>query len=438
MMSRLKKIKFNKLVAKNYMQRKILVLAANPTDTTRLRLDKEVRDIQEGIRRSKNRDQFEIEQRWAVRPVDLRRALLDEMPQIIHFCGHGAGEAGILLEDEMGQIKLVSTAALSDLFALFSQLQCIVLNACYSEPQADAIAQHVNYVIGMSDKISDSATLEFSLAFYDALGSGLSCEDAFLFGRNAIHLAGSEEHELPVLRGSRQPQDFLSPPKGHNQNPTNLKPASTIPMPNPMPMPPKGLKPRMIQEYHVFLASPGDVDRERQEVRRFFDEYNRHTASVHNLRFVVIDWENYATTGVGRPQELITSQTLERYQDSLALVIGLMAQRFGQPTGTHESGTEEEFAWALQNHLQYGFPEIKWFFRKIEQFSSASSDPLQIQRALEQWTKVQAFKERLQKGLPGQPQLFYREFIDTAHFKDLLRQDLSLWLAAPKRPWSWH
>ena len=59
------------------------------------------------------------------------------------------------------------------------------------------------------------------------------------------------------------------------------------------------LTPRNVEEYYVFLASPGDVNPERQEVRRFFDEYNLTTASPHGLRFVVIDWENYSTAGVG-------------------------------------------------------------------------------------------------------------------------------------------
>src|SRR5262249_4502897 len=112
------------------------------------------------------------------------------------------------------------------------------------------------------------------------------------------------------------------------------------------------LKPRQVEEYHVFLASPGDMDLERQAVRRFFEEYNRHTAGSHDIRFTVIDYENYATAGIGRPQELITGQTLEKYRDSLALVVGLMGQRFGSATGTHESGTEEEFEWALNSYAR--------------------------------------------------------------------------------------
>ena len=126
------------------------------------------------------------------------------------------------------------------------------------------------------------------------------------------------------------------------------------------------LKPVPVHVYHVFLASPGDVNVERQHVRRFFDDYNRHTAHLWNARFELIDWENFSTIGIGRPQELITQQTLEKFKGSLALVVGIMAQRFGSPSGKAESGTEEEFNWAKQCHDETGFPEIKWFFRKIE------------------------------------------------------------------------
>jgi hypothetical protein len=82
------------------------------------------------------------------------------------------------------------------------------------------------------------------------------------------------------------------------------------------------IKPDKVHLYHVFLASPGDVSAERQHVRRFFDDYNRHTAHLWNAEFRVVDWENYATIGVGRPQELITQQTLEKYKESLAALYG--------------------------------------------------------------------------------------------------------------------
>ncbi len=60
--------------------------------------------------------------------------------------------------------------------------------------------------------------------------------------------------------------------------------------------------PNQLSRYHVFLASPGDVGTERQCVRRFFDEYNRHTAHIWRARFEVVDWENYATIGMAGPR----------------------------------------------------------------------------------------------------------------------------------------
>jgi hypothetical protein len=76
--------------------RNILFLAANPKGTSPLRLDEEVRDIQEGLQRAVNRDQFSLYSRWAVRPRDIHRAMLDIKPQIVHFSGHGAGSSGLV------------------------------------------------------------------------------------------------------------------------------------------------------------------------------------------------------------------------------------------------------------------------------------------------------------------------------------------------------
>lgn len=191
------------------------------------------------------------------------------------------------------------------------------------------------------------------------------------------------------------------------------------------------LEPRSIKEYHIFLASPGDVNSERQAVRKFFDDYNRHTAQLWNVRFEVIDWQNYSTTGVGRPQELITQQTLERFKGSLALVIGIMGQRFGSTTGKAESGTEEEFEWAQEANKTSGFPEIKWFFRKIESLAFPS-DPNEAEKALDQWRKVLAFRQRMKDF--DNP-IYYGEYPTVAGFREIFEQDLKLWLADKARPW---
>ena len=183
------------------MTRKILFLASNPTNTGRLRLDKEVREVNEGLRRSKERDQFDLIPRFAVRVDDLRRSLLDHSPRIVHFSGHGAGADGIVVENDQGQAFDVPNDALARLFELCAgHIECVVLNACYSDVQADAIAKHIPYVIGMRAAVSDDAAIEFAVGFYDALGAGRSIEQAFEFGRNAIALRGIPEHLAPILK----------------------------------------------------------------------------------------------------------------------------------------------------------------------------------------------------------------------------------------------
>ncbi|MFH7030664.1 MAG: CHASE2 domain-containing protein [Heteroscytonema crispum UTEX LB 1556] len=180
--------------------KKVLILAANPKDTTRLRLDEEVRDIEEGLQRSQKRDQFSLKQQSAVRPRDIQRAVLEFKPQIVHFSGHGTEEKELIFEDETGKSKLVSGAALADFFKLFADtVECVVLNGCYSAVQADAIAEHINYVIGMNQAIGDKAAIEFAVGFYDALGAGETIQFAYKFGCSAIRMAGIEEHLTPVL-----------------------------------------------------------------------------------------------------------------------------------------------------------------------------------------------------------------------------------------------
>jgi hypothetical protein len=178
----------------------ILVLAANPKNTTPLRLDEEVREIDQGLRRSRTDKCYQLHQQWAVRPRDVRRSMLDASPSIVHFCGHGAGEEGLAFEDEVADMHLVPTFALAGLFELFADsVKCVLLNACYSEIQALSISEHIDYVIGMSRTIGDKAAIEFSVGFYDAIVAGKDFEIAYKFGCNAIQMAGIPEHLTPVL-----------------------------------------------------------------------------------------------------------------------------------------------------------------------------------------------------------------------------------------------
>ncbi|MBE9108548.1 pentapeptide repeat-containing protein [Nodosilinea sp. LEGE 07298] len=181
--------------------KKILILTANPTDTDRLRLEKEAREIQAGLDRAKQRDRFQISYSLASRPSDLRRALLDHKPKIVHFSGHGGGEDGLAFENNSGKLHLVNTSALAKLFSIFKdEIECVVLNACYSEVQAESISQHIDYVIGMNKAIGDHAAIEFAIGFYDAIGAGRTVEEAFEIGCASIELENIPEALTPVIK----------------------------------------------------------------------------------------------------------------------------------------------------------------------------------------------------------------------------------------------
>jgi formylglycine-generating enzyme required for sulfatase activity len=167
--------------------KKILILASNPRKD--LNLDREIRDLKGVVERSRGREEFEVVTELAVRVGDLQDLLLRHEPQIVHFCGHGGGESGLVFESDEVREQWLQTSALSDLFRLCAQhVECVLLNACYSEVQANAMVEHINYVIGMSQTIQDNAAIAFSKGFYRALGYNHSIEEAYEFGCNAIQL----------------------------------------------------------------------------------------------------------------------------------------------------------------------------------------------------------------------------------------------------------
>lgn len=198
--------------------KKILILAANPQGTVPLQLDKEIREIEIGLERAKKRDSFKLVKKQAVQVKDLRRAILDEQPQIVHFSGHGEGNNGLAFEDELRDIKLVDGEALAGLFQLFAgTVECVVLNGCFSEVQAKAIVRYIDFVIGMTQAIDDGAAIEFAIAFYDALGAGQNYAFAYNYAVNAIHLERSATVQRGLTpidatdHGSKQKQDHLIP-----------------------------------------------------------------------------------------------------------------------------------------------------------------------------------------------------------------------------------
>lgn len=184
----------------------ILFLAANPVDTGQLRLDDEVKGIQKAFERAKNRDDFKLQSRWAVTIDELAHALqeFEDGPLILHFAGHGEDDA-IYLEGDAGRKVRVEAAALRNFLKLFPTIQCVVLNACYSDDLAGALAEVVPCVIGMKVAVANAAAIDFSVAFYDGVGKSTDYKRAFDLAVARLELKGSLDAVRPQFKQGKAP-----------------------------------------------------------------------------------------------------------------------------------------------------------------------------------------------------------------------------------------
>lgn len=158
----------------------------------------------------------------------------------------------------------------------------------------------------------------------------------------------------------------------------------------------------------VFVASPGDVREERSRVRGVIDRVNERHALHEGILLEPWLWEMDAVPDVGRVQELI-NPTL----DSAAIVVLILWNRIGSPSGKAESGTVEEFDRAFERHNQTGWPRMLVYFCKR---------PADLETAdeLDQRARVLQFKKNHEHEiLPG-------SYVTPDDFEKLLETHLDL------------
>ena len=164
----------------------------------------------------------------------------------------------------------------------------------------------------------------------------------------------------------------------------------------------------------VFVASPGDVSEERQVVREVIDDLNRSVALEKGVTLQVVGWETDARPGFGGdPQSLVNAQIADMAQYDL--FIGVLWDRFGTPTPRAESGTEEEFDRAVEEHRRGQRPEIMFYFCQRPTAFRSSEQAAQKGKVLQ-------FRSKLQK----QSLTWDYELVED--FRRHLTKHLTLWL----------
>lgn len=138
--------------------------------------------------------------------------------------------------------------------------------------------------------------------------------------------------------------------------------------------------------FKILIASPGDVDEERQAIPEVISRWNNTNAEANGVVLLPVKWETHSAPLMGdRAQGVINNQIVT----SCDMAIGVFWTRLGSPTGASESGTAEEIEWFIENDR----PVMVYF-------SSRRIDPAKLD--IDQYKALKDFEVRMQKiGLTG-------------------------------------
>lgn len=160
----------------------------------------------------------------------------------------------------------------------------------------------------------------------------------------------------------------------------------------------------------VFLASPGDLNSERQIVRDAVTRANKILSRRIGWHIELLGWED-TLPSYNRPQELINKDV-----DACDLFIGILWRRWGQKSGKFSSGFEEEFVRSKERRIRTDSPELWLFFKSIDK--EAKRDPgEQLQRVLKFRDEQIDSKE-----------LFFKEFDDIEQWGKLIYDSIMIYV----------
>lgn len=135
--------------------------------------------------------------------------------------------------------------------------------------------------------------------------------------------------------------------------------------------------PRAANVLAILIASPSDVDQEREIVTTVIQEWNPSHSKNTGIVLEPVRWETHTFPSSGeRPQAIVDKQIV----DDADAVIGIFGYRLGTPTGEAQSGTIEEI-----ERLRRQGKQVSLYFSTADVPRHADRDQLQ---ALEKYQEA--------------------------------------------------
>ena len=192
---------------------RILVIKSEPADYPPLDLEAEWRKVAAALRALSDAGMIKYTELAEASLAELRRALLLDTFQVLHYMGHGVLDqehgAALVFTNRAGNGAPATGHDLDVLLRDHTSLQLAVINACWTARAsasgpltgvADRLARGgVPAVVAMQFEVTDEVAAEFAPGFYGALTTGRPVDAAVAEARKAMYVISLIEWAAPVL-----------------------------------------------------------------------------------------------------------------------------------------------------------------------------------------------------------------------------------------------
>jgi len=182
---------------KRPVRRPVLFIVGDESEGSLTQLRQEFTAIESALGHDKMFSEFPYSQHYIPNLDDAMRSD-DFRPSIVHIVGHPGGPDALMANGEMSAHSYEASELATVMRPAAQLVRCVILSACFSEPQADAIASEIPYVIGIHADIGGAAT-SFAVEFYQSLSAGRSIAEAHEIANSRVRLEGIPEDRLPTL-----------------------------------------------------------------------------------------------------------------------------------------------------------------------------------------------------------------------------------------------
>lgn len=178
---------------------RVLYVACNPDEASELAIEREITELQRSALAGGTTSDVSFLFMPDVSVERLPLELSRYRPDIVHFSAHGT-KSGLEFSEQSGENVKLTAKALKQFFNYEKPPRLVYFNACDSANLARDVLGPVQMAIGTTAPITNKASRESAVLFYDRLLMGMSVHDAFSAGKQMIESLPSKARVTSVLR----------------------------------------------------------------------------------------------------------------------------------------------------------------------------------------------------------------------------------------------